>query len=343
MWGEISYPSGYGNIFALATNSRGCRYTGMTLTPLTAVSTFNVPSSFCTVTGANTIVPWLAASGPMAYTPESPPKSDEAFKYGRLMPQAFKEKGDFLYGQGEYNTEPFTGNMKMFWEAAKKGKVDRVFYQEGKRTEDGFLAPMAAYAFSMFGYPHFVLIQNGTYHVYGADEQPEIAAGRLRIHRGAGKDRDATHWILPSASKVISPGVTGKDVLVDYYDLFLTTFLSSAEAFMVANLWVNSSGSDHIEMCHYRHFATMFEASGRSMVDGLKMVGRQTGGNRYMMNEKHVARKYGPNYVTVETALSNIRLAPQFTSDTLVSLIDPGRIDVIAEHGARLVREDVLF
>ena len=35
-------------------------------------------------------MPWLAAEGPLAYTPESPPARDSLFQYGWVLPQVCK-------------------------------------------------------------------------------------------------------------------------------------------------------------------------------------------------------------------------------------------------------------
>ena len=45
--------------------------------------------STCTVRDDGRIVPWLAASGPLSYTPESPPPSDYYFQYGWILPGIF--------------------------------------------------------------------------------------------------------------------------------------------------------------------------------------------------------------------------------------------------------------
>ena len=43
--------------------------------------------STTTRTSDDRLVPWLAAEGPLAYTPESPPVRDSFFQYGWVVPQ----------------------------------------------------------------------------------------------------------------------------------------------------------------------------------------------------------------------------------------------------------------
>ena len=38
------------------------------------------------------LVPWLAAAGPLAYTPEEPPDRDYYFQYGWVLPGILSEK-----------------------------------------------------------------------------------------------------------------------------------------------------------------------------------------------------------------------------------------------------------
>ena len=43
--------------------------------------------STCTKVAGDRLVPWLAAEGPLAYTPELPPERDSLFQYGWALPQ----------------------------------------------------------------------------------------------------------------------------------------------------------------------------------------------------------------------------------------------------------------
>jgi hypothetical protein len=44
-----------------------------------------------TVDSAGRFVPWLAASGPLAYRPEEPPEREYYYQYGRVLPGILSE------------------------------------------------------------------------------------------------------------------------------------------------------------------------------------------------------------------------------------------------------------
>jgi len=48
--------------------------------------------STSTVRSDGAIVPWLAAEGPLAYSPENPPDSNYFFQYSLLMPGVYRDK-----------------------------------------------------------------------------------------------------------------------------------------------------------------------------------------------------------------------------------------------------------
>jgi len=53
--------------------------------------------STSTIKSDGTIVPWLAAEGPLAYTPENPPESNYLFQYSWLMPSVYKDKTHYYF------------------------------------------------------------------------------------------------------------------------------------------------------------------------------------------------------------------------------------------------------
>src|SRR5438876_9405562 len=53
-----------------------------------------VPRRYSTSTLIDSVscVPWLAAEGPLAYTPENPPATDYFFQYSWILPEVFNSK-----------------------------------------------------------------------------------------------------------------------------------------------------------------------------------------------------------------------------------------------------------
>lgn len=75
-----------------------------------------------TVTENGCIVPWLAASGPLAYTPEDPPSSDYYFQYSWILPEIFapavNRRRHFYFG-AQYRDD--SRELFSFWESAREG------------------------------------------------------------------------------------------------------------------------------------------------------------------------------------------------------------------------------
>ena len=99
----------------------------------------------CTVRDDGRIVPWLAASGPLSYTPECPPPSDYYFLYSWILPGIFdpatNKRRHFYYGA------PFKEDareLSSFWMAAREGKADSVScHLGGVGTDARITAPVA--------------------------------------------------------------------------------------------------------------------------------------------------------------------------------------------------------
>ncbi|MBM4125320.1 MAG: hypothetical protein FJ246_10280 [Nitrospira sp.] len=91
-------------------------------------------------------VPWLAADGPLAYCPESPPDRDYFFQYGWVLPGIFADdtnrRRHYFFGVPwkEYARELFS-----FWQDARSGKLEQVALVFGRLDGDRITAPLAIY------------------------------------------------------------------------------------------------------------------------------------------------------------------------------------------------------
>ncbi len=85
------------------------------------------PLSTSTVTSDGWIVPWLAADGPLAYSPEEPPERDYFFQFGWVLPGIFAEHTDkrrhLVFGA--YRKDD-ARELFSFWKRARDGKVEGV-------------------------------------------------------------------------------------------------------------------------------------------------------------------------------------------------------------------------
>jgi hypothetical protein len=98
--------------------------------------------STSTVTDDARIVPWLAASGPLSYTPEAPPESDYYFQYGWVMPGTLSDgvsrRRHYYFGA---IIRDRTERVYSFWKAARARAVTRVALLLGSAAADSVRAP----------------------------------------------------------------------------------------------------------------------------------------------------------------------------------------------------------
>jgi hypothetical protein len=150
--------------------------------------------STSTVTDDERIVPWLAASGPLSYTPEAPPESDYYFQYGWVMPgilsDAVNRRQHYYFGAIIRDS---TERVFSFWNAARARAVTRVARLLGSAAADSVRAPIAAYACRLGGEPVYVLIQHGSYQVIEVDRQPLVDSGDVLLYRGI-EQADTFHF-----------------------------------------------------------------------------------------------------------------------------------------------------
>ena len=87
--------------------------------------------STITRTSDDHLVPWLAAEGPLAYTPESPPVRDSLFQYGWVLPQVCKPglRRHVYFGATRRDD---ARDVFAFWQHARRGTVARVAHHDGR-------------------------------------------------------------------------------------------------------------------------------------------------------------------------------------------------------------------
>ena len=100
--------------------------------------------STSTKTSGDRLVPWLAAEGPLAYTPESPPERDRFFQYGWVLPQVCRPglRRHAYFGAMRRQT---AHDVFAFWQNARRSTVGRVAHHEGTLLGPRIEAPIAVY------------------------------------------------------------------------------------------------------------------------------------------------------------------------------------------------------
>ena len=122
-------------------------------------------------------VPWLAASGELAYTPQTPPKRDYYFQYSWIIPGIFRSDGNvrrhFWFG-GPWKESREARLLLDFWNKARGDDVDQLFLSHGSALPWDVKAPLGVYRhpglrFSMG--ESLIAMQHGSYLIAALESQ----------------------------------------------------------------------------------------------------------------------------------------------------------------------------
>jgi hypothetical protein len=97
--------------------------------------------STSTLIDSATCVPWLAAEGPLAYSPENPPSTDYFFQYSWILPEVFNST--IRKRRHHYFGTPIRDDAKPlfeFWRQARRREVNRVHFSLGSFAENRLYA-----------------------------------------------------------------------------------------------------------------------------------------------------------------------------------------------------------
>jgi hypothetical protein len=280
------------------------------------------------------LVPWLAAAGPLAYTPEAPPARDSLFQYGWVLPQVCRTGlRRHLYFGGWARDQ--ARDLFAFWENARKGKAERVAVRFGSRANGTLEAPIAVYRHHAPGREHhYLIIQHGSYQCVPVEEQPELEAGDVLLHRGIGS---AEVFHFPSR-RPVGGNLRGAE-WQKYIEL-------QFEILSHADLSFNSihDRAKRSETCHIRDDTWITDelAAERGLdiehdpwTQALWGATHQSFSLTRWVSE----RKFGPNRVVCRTPLTNIRITTFFAGEHEVRIIDPDRVEFVAAIGCSVKQE----
>jgi len=92
------------------------------------------------------IVPWLASSGELAYSPNSPPDRDYYFQYSWVIPGIFqgdtRVRRHFWFGC-PFKDDPEVKLLFAFWNRARQGDLDTLYVSNGRSGREDVTAPLA--------------------------------------------------------------------------------------------------------------------------------------------------------------------------------------------------------
>lgn len=316
------------------------------ITLRTMASALNVPHELCTVTPGDRIVPWLAAKGANAYTPDQPPHDESLFDYGAVMPCVFKNPGRYLFGGSTGFADSTLSTAPAFWRAAMASQVQCLSVFEGGNVDDRFHAPYALYHWSDSGNAKYTLMQSGSYQTFDAVDHPEVEQGVIRLYRGLEYAPFYQHKVLQAKGCDISSQFL-QSACALYFDIATSMFLSSGTAFQYAHGGTARSETEHITKgdlgTHLNEICRLTNIDRNGILLRVSAFVSMSLENEHFSTWKLIAEeKFGPHYIEVETPLSNIRISSDFSNEYEARLIDPDNITVIGAHGCKLSRVNIV-
>jgi hypothetical protein len=292
--------------------------------------------STSTLVDSATCVPWLAAQGPLAYTPENPPATDYFFQYSWILPEIFnckvQKRRHHYFGTP---TRDYAKPLFEFWAQARRREVARVHLSLGSFTENRLCAPVAVYRAKLGSHAEsdqWLFIQHGSYQWISSADQPHVQEGQVLLYRGVHREetfrypsleRDRLQranqrtWnrYLALQWRMLSDSSLSFNTIHDRTKRCETAVLNDGT--WLADRLAAEAGLD-IESDNFAHALWEAATSAFSL-------------------ERWVAeRKFGPHFVVARTPIANIRLTTFFAGEAEVRLVDPSRIRFLEAVGCTM-------
>ncbi len=292
--------------------------------------------STSTCTSDDRLVPWLAAEGPLAYTPESPPLRNSLFQYGWVLPQVCRPglRQHLYFGATRRDD---ACELFAFWENARHGRAQRVALEQGRLSGGSLEAPIAVYRHdTRLGGRCYLLIQHGSHQWVPIEEQPELEAGYVHLHRGIGEAHAFRFWgpfrtgTAPQLTSAWEQYVQLQFDILSRSDLSFNSIHDRAK---------------RSETCHIHDGTWMTDALAAQRGLDIKhdpwtralwAAAHQSFALRRWVSEN----KFGPNRVVCRTPLTNIRITSFFAGEHEVRIVDPDRVELIAAIGCEVMKAE---
>lgn len=263
-----------------------------------------------TVLGSEYTVPWLAAEGPLAYSPSEPPIRDYFFQYGWVVPGIFDPKVNlrrhYYFG---HDVKEHAAWLFDFWHRVRNGNgaAAQQYCAPGLASDIGLTAPIAAYHHVKRPYDvaGSLLIQHGSYQWVPPQDQPGIGQGEVLLFRGIGQA--IVFRCLQFRPESLSP--VNRAIWRRYLGV---------QADMLSDSVVS--------------FNTIHDRVNRCETGALRHAAQQG----YSLDPVMGIRKFGPHHVVLKTPLNNIRITTFFAHESEVKIIDPSRISLVEAVGCKV-------
>lgn len=288
--------------------------------------------STLTKTSDDRLVPWLAAEGPLAYTPESPPVRDSLFQYGWVLPQVCKPGLRRQTYFGAIRREE-ARDVFAFWQDARRGAVERVAHHEGTLAAGSIEAPIAVYRHNTRrGDRGYLFIQHGSFQCVPVDEQPELEAGYVHLHRGIGDAKVFRFW-SPFRS---TPAPRLTNVWEKYAQLHFDILSRSDLSFNSIHDRAKRTETGHIRDDTLITDSLAAERGLDIENDPWTRALWEAAHQSFALVRWVAQNKFGPHRVVCRTPLTNIRITTFFAGEHEVRVLDPSRLELIEAIGCRV-------
>lgn len=292
-----------------------------------------------TITKSGSIVPWLAASGPLAYSPENPPdRGDYYFQYSWVIPGIFDPEIDIRrhrYFGAQYRED--AKDLFDFWKSTRAGQVEKVFACDGHSRETTLEAPVAVYRFGHWYHGQlYLLMQHGSYQLIPVDEQPFMDSGEILLHRGVVKSSDFRRLHIDCNAFSVQ-----QDVLWKRYIKIQSYILSdSVRSFNAVH--------DRVKRCETSHLLHETWLSDDIAIENGLQIETDNAAQRLWYEAqqsftlvRYIAeRKFGPHFITYRTPVSNVRITTFFAGESEAKIIQPDRCKIEAVVGCKVCEQD---
>lgn len=295
--------------------------------------------STSTILCDGTISPWLAASGPLAYSPENPPDSNYFFQYGWLMPSLFQDRKHYYFGYwSSLAQRDSLSNITIeflidFWAKAKEGNVAPVIVRNSHANQLDFSAPIACYQYRRRRErtDSYMLIQHGSYQTVAVGNQPYLKDGKVQVYRGIGNSK-VFHHFIPDKTAFSDPEWRS---IGRYWSAHQRAFADSEISFSVAHERIHRSETDFLNI-NFDWSSIAYEEGLDWTKCELARLLRASYQQSFTLDRQVAEHKFGPNYVTCITPVENIRLTTFYAGEQEVFLIDPSKIEISKAYGCKV-------
>jgi hypothetical protein len=293
--------------------------------------------STSTVTGSGYLVPWLAAAGPLAYSPTEPPARDYFFQYCWILPGIFDPKVNLrehryfgCYGKDSSNF------LFDFWDNARKGLGAGLqqYCEQGRFSDGEVKAPLAAYHHVLKDYDTAgsLLIQHGSYQWVSHEDQPHIEAGQVLLYRGI--EQSTVFRYLQFEPHSLS--ATNREIWQRYLSVQAEMLSDSVLSFNTIHDRVKRSETEGLRHGTWLGDEMVTQAGLDIESPGFARDLWHAAQQSYSLDPVIGVRKFGPHHVVLKTPLSNIRLTTFFAGESEVKIIDPSRVSRVEAVGCEV-------